>query len=61
MEIIFLGSLEREERWNKMVSHIHCFRCGETVVNYHGDDEDFDYGCKYCIDLPWGSFLKERL
>lgn len=44
-----------------MVSHIYCLRCGETIANYHGDDEYFEYGCKYCIDLPWGSFLKELL
>lgn len=44
-----------------MVSNIYCSRCGETIADYHGDDEYFEYGCKYCIDLPWGSFLKELL
>jgi hypothetical protein len=61
MVILSLVSLEKEGRLNKMVSLIHCFRCGETITNYHGDGEDYDYGCKYCIDLPWGSFLKELL
>jgi DNA-directed RNA polymerase subunit RPC12/RpoP len=40
---------------------IYCSRCGETISDYFGDEEYFEYGCKYCFDLPFGSFLKERI
>lgn len=60
MEILSLISLEKEGSL-EMPTIIYCSRCSETISDYFGDEEYFEYGCKYCFDLPFGSFLKERI
>lgn len=42
-----------------MSSAYYCKRCGEIEYEYNGNEEYNQYGCKYCYDLPFGSFTKE--
>lgn len=44
-----------------MPTFYYCKRCGETESNFNGNEEFFQYGCKFCYDLPFGSFIKEVL
>ena len=37
----------------------YCKRCGEIEYKWNSGKEYFQYGCKYCYDLAYGSFTKE--
>jgi hypothetical protein len=37
----------------------YCKRCGKIEYKWNEGKEYFQYGCKFCYHLPFGSFTKE--